>query len=709
MIDQRFQISSIAVQPVPVGACETAVDSKMQRRLGPTWRFAGLLLMFGALTVSAQHNLSPEALAMRSDTGLALESLIASAPDEAQAEIERVLHAGEGARPGRMRGLLFLLSGKLALNQNQEAAAQQALDAAEVLLKSHGSPRDRSRLCLQQLHLPARAQDTGTAFAARLPGAMACAQAAGDDWALANMYLLDGYVAAQHSAFQRALAATEQGYAIARKLPDQRLSALLLNNLANARKNLGMLGGALDAHFQALALRREFGDESSIIQSLSNIVLVYQQMEDLGEARRYSEEALQRSQRASTPQERTRIALNHAALLVELGAIADAEAALNVLNAVRADVTARYPQWRYSLLSSEAKAFNALRRPGEALVSAEAAVSAARQSSTSELVEVLRTLATVQIAQSPPQLQAAAQTLREAIVLAERVQLVSIESTLHQQLANVLENQGDLAGALREWRLHQALSKRVHGLEQVRRIAALEQQVANADRERELAEMRTRDLVQQAQISRQRWLGGMGIVTLLAIALALYSRFRYAQKRAHAMELAREALTQQNLLLEKMANTDALTGLRNRQWMHKELEARAAAEPPGASVAILDIDHFKAINDQYGHDVGDAVLIGIARLLQGQLQPDAASARWGGEEFIILLRDDLSASFEILDRLRQALAELRDWPVTMTVTCSIGVAGKLPGEASLAWLKRADQALYSAKRGGRNQVVAASA
>jgi GGDEF domain-containing protein len=144
-------------------------------------------------------------------------------------------------------------------------------------------------------------------------------------------------------------------------------------------------------------------------------------------------------------------------------------------------------------------------------------------------------------------------------------------------LAEVSEQRGDLEGALRHWKDSDALNHQLHGLDQVRRIAALEQEVANAAREQELSELRSREALQSSQISRARWIGGMGVICLLAVALALSAKVRYARKRALADEQARIALAGQNQALEKLANTDALTGLHNRQWMHQRLEALKSA------------------------------------------------------------------------------------------------------------------------------------
>lgn len=673
---------------------------------------ATLLLTLSFAAAGAQ---SPQVLAMRSDTGLPLERLLAGERELAQQAINAALQ--DLGTTTRLRGLLLLLDGKLALRNNDASHARTALHEAEQVLKQYGSDRDLSRLGLQQIQLAIQQPEDPSELKRRFIAATELAHAANDDWAAANIHLLGAYVAAQSGEFTRAQQLAEAGLEIARPLLDDRLTAVLLNNLANARKNLGILGGALDAHFQALALRRKLVDEPGIIQGLSNIALVYQRMEDWPQARRYSEEALQRSNQQSNVGERTRIALNHAALLVDSGTAADAESALKLLDSLRSEVENHRPEWRYSLLSTEAMALNRMDKREQALAKGLEAVATARQSSSGDLVEVLHTLAIVQLAQEPPHLSAAAESLQEAILLAVQVRAASLESELRLKLATVLEHQGDLAGALREWKLHDAINRRINGLDQVRRIAALEQQVANADRERELQDMRTRDLLQKVQISRQRWLGGMGIVTLMAIALALFSRIRYAQKRAHASEREQIALTQQNLLLEKMANTDGLTGLHNRKWMHQQLEQRVTqgADSPTLPddadeciLAILDVDHFKAINDTHGHDIGDTVLTGIASLMKAGLPEGSACARWGGEEFLMLLQGERGAMIDSLNAFRSALAARRDWPAEMVVSCSIGVAERISGENTGDWLKRADLALYAAKRGGRNRVVAAT-
>jgi diguanylate cyclase (GGDEF)-like protein len=161
--------------------------------------------------------------------------------------------------------------------------------------------------------------------------------------------------------------------------------------------------------------------------------------------------------------------------------------------------------------------------------------------------------------------------------------------------------------------------------------------------------------------------------------------------------------------LHVMASTDALTGLPNRLTINEraaEWFAQARAASQSFSVAIVDIDHFKGVNDNYGHEVGDAVLKVVARTLVSTFSRPVWVGRLGGEEFVALLRDqDLDAAQRTAEDLRQAVE--RCHPVhggqSLSVTVSIGVATLVPSDANFgALLRRADRALYAAKAAGRN-------
>jgi diguanylate cyclase (GGDEF)-like protein len=177
------------------------------------------------------------------------------------------------------------------------------------------------------------------------------------------------------------------------------------------------------------------------------------------------------------------------------------------------------------------------------------------------------------------------------------------------------------------------------------------------------------------------------------------------------MRMQRKELTAALARISDMATLDELTGLANRRCMGELLEAeRERSHRSGHpwSVAILDIDHFKRVNDALGHAAGDGVLRAVAAVGAATIRRCDSLARWGGEEFVLLLRDvDPAGASLVAARLRQALQQERivvDGAV-IEVTASIGVAAHRPGEPVDATMSRADRALYAAKAGGRNRVV----
>ena len=161
--------------------------------------------------------------------------------------------------------------------------------------------------------------------------------------------------------------------------------------------------------------------------------------------------------------------------------------------------------------------------------------------------------------------------------------------------------------------------------------------------------------------------------------------------------------------LSQEAQTDPLTGLFNRRTMDKFIGSWIAKGNP-FSLLVMDLDHFKNVNDTYGHDVGDEVLKFLASSLRKLLKEDNVICRFGGEEFIVLLPDDrFESALEAAERIRQHMAET-DGPTGGKVTLSIGAA-HYPGFASNAeqLFRVADEALYRAKHQGRNRVEVAHA
>jgi diguanylate cyclase (GGDEF)-like protein len=186
------------------------------------------------------------------------------------------------------------------------------------------------------------------------------------------------------------------------------------------------------------------------------------------------------------------------------------------------------------------------------------------------------------------------------------------------------------------------------------------------------------------------------LVTLLAVMMIRSLRDR--RRLAEAVQLAR---------------TDGLTGLANRQDLEiflKRLAAASARSEHPFAVALVDLDHFKAINDDFGHQAGDATLRGVARALLSELREADHVGRLGGEEFLLILPDTgPHEALGVAERIRERIAAMPR-RVDRQVTASVGVAS-MPGDAAGLdeLMAAADRALYAAKRAGRDQVVWAGA
>ncbi|PWV99145.1 diguanylate cyclase (GGDEF)-like protein [Hoeflea marina] len=205
-------------------------------------------------------------------------------------------------------------------------------------------------------------------------------------------------------------------------------------------------------------------------------------------------------------------------------------------------------------------------------------------------------------------------------------------------------------------------------------------------------------------------LSGLAFTCSLLLILPTLSRGLREQGKLQRMT---ETLSMRSQTLEHAAVTDAMTGMYNRRYFDEALVEYLAAfkrirKPIG--MAVFDLDHFKSVNDTYGHDVGDEVLRRVAGCFQDFTRYHDVVARLGGEEFAILSPNiNERQLFDLSDRVRQAVSQLNleAGNVTLRVTISVGLAIWDGSESGEDLYRRADKQLYEAKRKGRNRVCAA--
>lgn len=191
-------------------------------------------------------------------------------------------------------------------------------------------------------------------------------------------------------------------------------------------------------------------------------------------------------------------------------------------------------------------------------------------------------------------------------------------------------------------------------------------------------------------------------------------QLRRLEKLARISDRYQNSLRELSEALKDAALRDPLTGLGNRRFLMeriKEETERARRKRMPYSLAILDVDHFKLVNDQFGHEAGDTALTRIAQAIQDAIREYDLCGRWGGEEFLIMLPETpLEFAQQVAERVRQNIEALSfDFleQGSAHITASLGMAQHSPGEAYSETLNRADTALLRAKSAGRNRIITA--
>jgi two-component system cell cycle response regulator len=276
---------------------------------------------------------------------------------------------------------------------------------------------------------------------------------------------------------------------------------------------------------------------------------------------------------------------------------------------------------------------------------------------------------------------------------------IDVETDAHEALIKVAEGDFELV----------LVSLSLTGFDPLRLCA----QIRALERTRLTPILVVADADDAARLSRALEIGVNDYITRPIVKPELAARVRTQIRRKRFTDYLRRDL--QNSI--DMGVTDALTGLHNRRYMDSQMQTlaeQADMRRRPLSVQILDIDHFKSINDSHGHDAGDDVLREFAERVRANVRGIDLVCRLGGEEFVVIMPDtDPALASLVGERLRQRIAgepfiigaERRP----LEVTVSIGVATRGANESMDDVLKRADLALYAAKHGGRNRVVCEAA
>lgn len=198
------------------------------------------------------------------------------------------------------------------------------------------------------------------------------------------------------------------------------------------------------------------------------------------------------------------------------------------------------------------------------------------------------------------------------------------------------------------------------------------------------------------------------IVYIVCKYIKIYKRTEKLKAQQKDLQIVNKILEIETEELKELVTRDHLTGIRNRHGIRDlliELISKTENKGFNLSAMYLDLDKFKLINDQYGHDMGDKVLVQFTQLISENIRSNDIFARWGGEEFILISPEFGYTKARLLAEKLRKIIEKETWPENINVTCSIGLTEYKLGEDLADFLKRADTALYESKAKGRNRTT----
>lgn len=523
-----------------------------------------------------------------------------------------------------------------------------------------------------------------------------------------------------------ALAGLERALGLYRQLDDRGGMAATLTHVALIRLNKGDYSAALEALNESLNLQAA-GAKAELERTYHYLGLLYAGLREYETARTHLDRGLSEARRLGDPN-------REAPLLGSIARVAnlsrDYSRALSwALDAERLAERMDSPPGRAYAALEHGRALLGLGKVREAREVLE------RGAAIAERIAQLGTLADFRAELA--RIAALEGRVTDAIALwdtavtyfqsgDDRPQLY----TSYRELLPLLVQAGESARALALAQEGLRLQEEISGLDMNRRLAVLESENRAREAQREIEILKRDNEISTMRLNEernQRWTLWAISLSLLAVLAMLALRYRESQRSAQALSATNAALneSQQALqqahnqleqkaeLLATAASTDPLTGVSNRREFGRrfaELWRQATESQRELSVVLLDVDHFKQINDQFGHAAGDSVLTAVADVLRGALRGGTALARWGGEEFAVLLPNvDRDQAVLLAERLRQAVEAMPRGGLP-PVTVSAGIAsldGRRVGRPEQLF-DEADAALYQAKSEGRNRVVMAT-
>jgi diguanylate cyclase (GGDEF)-like protein len=537
-------------------------------------------------------------------------------------------------------------------NERDRAAATRELEQMRTLLPRLRRPGLRAGLLGCEGEMQENAGDNVQAMAL-YEQAVTVAETAGDDERLANALYLRGYL----------------------------------------RGVLGDVAAGLADLQRALGLYERLKMPAHAQTAINGVAILYNRMGDFEQARRYYEDTLKAQTEAGMARERVVTLHNLGRVHERLQHWDDAQRAFEATLALARELA--YARGQVYALRGLASVRNAQDDPKRALQLLDEGQRLFGNAPDERLRAQLQLQRGVALRQLGRPAEALA-VLRDALEVFRQGDASHEEAIVRDETARVLAEQGDWRQAFEQQQAARKLTEGMLRRQVDQRFATLKVQFDTELRDKENALLQRENKAGELALAEQQRASRLQVIAaLLASALAaVLAMLVWRQRRAGQQ-------------LRDLALTDELTGLPNRRHMLRELQRLLERSPPAAALLIVDLDHFKPINDQFGHLIGDEILRALADAWRSLTGHGMRLGRLGGEEFVAVVDGaDIAQAAALGERLRAAAQglDVSRWLTERRVTVSVGATVLRPGDTLGSALSRADEALYRAKAGGRDRV-----
>lgn len=601
---------------------------------------------------------------------------------DALTEMQR--HSGTQFDPDVIDRLLTLVSSnqaslvplltprKVAPNHSPTASARHTLEHAEAL-----------ELLERAWELRPSDPKTGAELAAR---GMELARVGHDDHLLGLAHRTAGYYRYTAGEYEEALNHLSQGLDIGILCDDQGLQADCANFIAAVYANLHDFEKATDQLAVVLRIARETNDHLREAHCLNNLGYLSYSNRDLPKSREFRLESLDLNRALDNKLGQAQALIGLANIAFDLGEAAEAVSAAHAAAALAHQAGNTETKNIATSIAGKAAA-----RLGDPARGKQLLTEAIEEAHTAEFLG-LAAQAHLDLGQIHHQLgewKQARENYEKALLLAQQHgrKDVVMETLLH--LSELCAQEGRHQDAFELYRQHHDVEREIHN-----------QTVA----------MQTRALMTQLEVERAKSEAQIYRLKTIELASANEALERLNSEKSGLVHM----LEEQSRLLERQLSEDGLTGLFNRKHIegvlqHEFLNGRVTRRP--LSIAMADIDHFKQINDQFSHLVGDQVLRTVAQLFQSAVRPSDAIGRYGGEEFLFVFPNtSLIHAQRVCERVQTMIHDF-DWTQlhpNLNVTLSIGVSADPQVANHEKLISLADEQLYEAKRSGRDRICLAA-